>query len=80
MKRSFANKIVLYKKSIEWWRDQSVQLSYEAEELDWMYEMGMLTDEEVVIKTKELNEKMSYLMKKGLFEHENLFKEFTINE
>tara|TARA_B100000287_G_scaffold432044_1_gene490521 strand:+ start:6242 stop:6484 length:243 start_codon:yes stop_codon:yes gene_type:complete len=80
MKRSFTNKINLYKKSIEWWRDQSVQLSYEAEELDWMYEMGMLTDEEVVIKTKELNEKMSYLMKKGLFEHENLFKEFTINE
>tara|TARA_R100000458_G_C8277395_1_gene252899 strand:+ start:2787 stop:3029 length:243 start_codon:yes stop_codon:yes gene_type:complete len=80
MKRSFTNKIILYKKSIEWWRDQSVQLSYEAEELDWMYEMGMLTDEEVVIKTKELNEKMSYLMKKGLFEHENLFKEFTINE
>ena len=76
MKRSFTNKIILYKKSIEWWRDQSVQLSYEAEELDWMYEMGMLTDEEVVIKTKELNEKMSYLMKKGLFEHENLFKEF----
>ena len=80
MKRSFSNKIDLYKKSIEWWRDQSMQLSFEAEELDWMYEMEMLTDEEVIEKTKELNQKMNYLINKGMFEHENLFKEFTINE
>ena len=42
--------------------------------------MGMLSDKELVERTKELNDKMNYLMKKGVFEHENLFKEFTINE
>jgi hypothetical protein len=80
MKRNFSNKINLYKKSIEWWRDQSVQIAFEAEELDFEYEMGMLSDKELVERTKELNDKMNYLMKKGVFEHENLFKEFTINE
>ena len=47
MKRNFSNKINLYKKSIEWWRDQSVQIAFEAEELDFEYEMGMLSDKEL---------------------------------
>lgn len=77
MKKEFSNKIDLYKKSIAWWRDQSMQLAFEAEELDFMYETGMISEEEVVEKTQEINHKMNYLMKKGMFEHENLFREFT---
>ena len=68
----------LYKKSIEWWRDQSMQIAFEAEEIDFMYESGMMTEEEVVEKTQEINQKMNYLMQKGMFEHENLFREFTL--
>tara|TARA_R100000808_G_C2146685_1_gene154623 strand:- start:2227 stop:2469 length:243 start_codon:yes stop_codon:yes gene_type:complete len=77
MKKEFSKKVDLYKESIGWWRDQSMQLAFEAEELDYMYEMGMLSEEEVLVQTQQINEKMNYLMKKGIFEHENLFREFT---
>ncbi len=80
MNKDFLNKIGMIKKSLDWWREQGTQAAFEAEELHWRYEMGELTEEELLKKTRELDDRIGYLMAKGNFEHKNLFETFAKNE
>ena len=77
MNKNFSKKLEMYKKSIDWWQEESLKIVFESEELEWLYEMGELTEEEVVEKTTEIKQRMNYLMVKGMFEHNNLFQEFA---
>jgi hypothetical protein len=77
MNEDFLNKVKLSKESIDWWMDESVQTAFEAEEIWWLYDMGELTEEELLVKTKELDDRILYLMAKGGFENRNLFETFT---
>jgi len=77
MDKNFSKKLEMYKKSIDWWQEESLKIIFEAEEAEWLYEVGELTEEEVVEKTTEIRQKMKYLMVKGMFEQSNLFQEFT---
>jgi hypothetical protein len=77
MNEDFLNKVKLSKESIDWWMDESVQTAFEAEEIWFLYEMGELTEEELLVKTKALDDRILYLMAKGGFENKNLFEIFT---
>ena len=77
MDKDFLKKVETSKESIDWWRDESVQTAYEVEEINYRWEIGELTDEELLEKTKELDNKILYLMSKGEFEHRSLFETFT---
>lgn len=77
MNKEFSKKINLIKDSIDWWREESVFTAFEAEELCYRYEIGELTEEELLRKTKELDNRILYLMAKGNFEHKNLFETFA---
>ena len=78
MNKEFVEKIKMAKSSIDWWREESVKTAFEAEELGWRYEVGELTEEELLIKTEELDNKILYLMGKASFEHKNLFETFAM--
>lgn len=80
MNEDFLNKVELSKISIDWWREESIKTAFAAEELGWLYEMGELTEEELLIETKELDNRILYLMAKGGFEHRNLFETFAKGE
>ena len=54
MNKNFSKKLEMYKKSIDWWQEESLKIVFESEELEWLYEMGELTEEEVVKKTTEI--------------------------
>jgi len=77
MNKEFSKKVESIKKSIDWWREESVNCAFAAEEINWQYEMGMLTEEEVFEKTKELDNRILYLMAKGGFENRQLFETFA---
>jgi len=77
MNEKFLKKVETSKKSIDWWQEQARQTAYEAEELNWLYEIGELTEEELLTETKKLDGKIGYLMAKGDFEHRNLFETFA---
>ena len=77
MNKEFLNKVKLSKESIDWWMDQSVQTAFEAEEIWWLYESGGITEEELLVKTRELDNRILYLMAKGSFENRNLFETFA---
>jgi len=77
MNEDFLNKVKLSKESIDWWMDQSVQTAFDAEEIWWLYDMGDITEEELLVKTRELDNRILYLMAKGAFENRNLFETFT---
>jgi hypothetical protein len=82
MNKQFLNNVKMSKNSIDWWREQSIECAFAAEELNFRYETGELTEEELFKKTKELDNRILYLMAKGGFENRNLFEIFTgyINE
>ena len=73
----FSDKINSIKESIDWRREESVKTAYEAEELWFRYERGEFTEEELLIKTKELDNRILYLMAKGGFENRNLSETFA---
>jgi len=77
MNEDFLNKVRLSKESIDWWMDQSVQTAFDAEEIWWLYDRGEITEEELLVKTRELDNRILYLMAKGAFENKNLFETFT---
>ncbi len=77
MDEDFLKRVETSKESIDWWREQSIQTAYEAEEVNYRWEIGELTDEELLEKTKELDNKILYLMAKGGFENRNLFETFA---
>jgi len=77
MNKDFLKKIESSKHSIDWWREQAAQTAYEAEELNFRYEIGELTEEELLIETKKLDGKIGYLMAKGNFENRVLFETFA---
>ena len=77
MNEDFLNKVRLSKESIDWWMDESVQTAFEAEEIWFLYEMGEITEEELLVKTKLLDNRILYLMAKGGFENRNLFETFA---
>ena len=82
MNKEFSNKIKLMKKSIDWWREESIKTAFAAEELGFRYEIGELTEEELLKETKKLDNRVLYLMGKGGFENKILFETFAshINE
>jgi hypothetical protein len=73
----FSKQANMCKKSIDWWREESVKTAFAAEELGWRYEIGELTEEELFKKTKELDNRILYLMAKGGFENRQLFETFA---
>ena len=77
MNKEFLNKVKLSKESIDWWMDESVQTAFEAEEIWFLYEVGEITEEELLVKTKRLDNRILYLMAKGGFENRNLFEIFA---
>ena len=77
MNEDFLNKVKLSKESIDWWMDESVQTAFEAEEIWFLYDTEQITEEELLVKTKELDNRILYLMAKGAFENKNLFETFT---
>ena len=77
MNKEISKKVESIKKTIDWWREESVNCAFAAEEINWQYEMGMLTEEEVFEKTKELDNRILYLMAKGGFENRQLFETFA---
>jgi hypothetical protein len=77
MNEKFLQQVGVSKESIDWWQEQATQTAFEAEELNFRYEMGELTEEELLIETKKLDGKIGYLMAKGNFEHKTLFETFT---
>ena len=77
MNEDFLNKVKLSKESIDWWMDESVQTAFEAEEIWWLYDMGEITEEELLVKTRRLDNRILYLMAKGAFENRNLFETFA---
>jgi len=80
MNEDFLNKVRLSKESIDWWMDQSVQTAFDAEEIWYLYDIGEITEEELLEKTRELDNRILYLMAKGSFENRNLFETFTNKE
>ncbi|MAF43669.1 MAG: hypothetical protein CMI54_05815 [Parcubacteria group bacterium] len=82
MNKKFAKKLDTIKESIDWWKEESVAVSFAAEELDYRYEIGELTESELLKKTRELDNRILYLMAKGRFENRALFEAFAnhINE
>ncbi len=77
MKTKIDNQIKLFKKSIDWWRDESMKTSFEVEELQALFESGAITEEDVIEQVRELNNRMDYLHRKGHFEQRNLFDSFV---
>ena len=47
----FSKQANMCKKSIDWWREESVKTAFAAEGLGWRYEIGELTEEELFKKT-----------------------------
>jgi len=80
MNEEFLNRIKSIKKSIDWWREESVKTAYEAEELGFRYDIGEINEEELLIKTKELDNRILYLMGKGDFEIRQLFETFAMKQ
>ena len=77
MNKHFIDQVKMSKNSIDWWREESIQCAYAAEELDFCYDMGELSEEELLVRTKELDRRILYLMAKGGFENRQLFETFA---
>ena len=77
MKTKFNNQLKMLKKSIDWWKDESMKTSFEVEEIGLAFEQGLINEREVLDKLGELNNKMDYLYRKGLYEQKNLFDFFS---
>jgi hypothetical protein len=77
MNKKFLNRVKINKESIDWWREESMRCAFMAEELNFRYDIGELTEEELLKKTKELDNRILYLMAKGGFENRNLFETFA---
>ena len=77
MDEDFLKRVETSKQSIDWWREQGIQAAFEAEEINYRWEIGELTDDELLEKTKDLDNKILYLMAKGGFENRNLFETFA---
>jgi hypothetical protein len=80
MNKQFLDRVKMSKNSIDWWREESIKCAYAAEELNFLYEMGELTEEELFKETKELDNRILYLMAKGGFENRTLFETFAAYE
>lgn len=76
MKRETKNYLNMLKKSIDWWKNESINVSCEVEEVAHQFESGIISEDEVVLVLENLNNKISYLNKKGLYEQRNLFNYF----
>lgn len=76
MKRETQNYLNMLKKSIDWWKNESINVSCEVEEVAHQFESGIISEDEVVLVLENLNNKISYLNKKGLYEQRNLFNYF----
>tara|TARA_B000000565_G_C23780415_1_gene375702 strand:+ start:172 stop:417 length:246 start_codon:yes stop_codon:yes gene_type:complete len=79
MKTKINNQIKLFKESIAWWREESLKTSLEVEELQVLFEEGVISEQEVIEQVRDLNNKMDYLHRKGQFEQRNLFDSFVSN-
>lgn len=77
MNEKFLQQVKMSKESIDWWRDQAIETTFIAEELNFLYEIGELTEEELISETKKLDGKIGYLMAKGDLEHQILFETFS---
>lgn len=76
MKRETQNYLNTLKKSIDWWKNESINVSCEVEEVAHQFESGIISEDEVLLVLENLNNKISYLNKKGLYEQRNLFNYF----
>ena len=77
MKKNVKSQITLIKKSIDWWKEESLRTTLEDEEVNVLYENGEMSDEEVIAKMQEIGNKIHYLSMKGAFEQRRLFEIFT---
>jgi len=77
MKTKFNNQLRMLKKSIDWWKDESMKTSWEVEEIGLAFEHGLIDENEVLDKLEELNNRMDYLYRKGVYEQKNLFDFFS---
>ena len=77
MKRNIKSQISLIKKSIDWWKEESLKTTLEVEEVNVLYENGKMSDEEVIAKMQEIGDKIHYLSMKGAFEQRRLFEIFA---
>jgi hypothetical protein len=66
----------MFQASIDWWREESLKTSFEVEEINSEFEEGSISEEEVLDKLSELNNRMDYLYRKGFYEKRNLFEYF----
>lgn len=76
MKRETKNYLNMLKKSIDWWKHESIRVSSEVEDAAHGFENGTLSEDEVISILGNLNDKISYLNKKGLYEQRSLFNFF----
>ena len=78
MKREINNQLKMLKTSIDWWRNESIKTAFEVEEVNVEFEEGVMSEKEVISKLQELNNRIDYLHRKGLYEQKNLFEFFSI--
>jgi uncharacterized coiled-coil DUF342 family protein len=77
MKREINNQLKMLKTSIDWWRNESIKTSFEVEEINTEFEEGTMSEEEVISRLQEVNNKIDYLHRKGVYEQKNLFDFFS---
>ena len=73
MKRELNNHLKMLKKSIDWWKKESLKTSFEVEKVNRDFEAGLITECEVLEKLEEISNKIDYLYRKGEYERKNLF-------
>ena len=74
----------VFEGAVETWekdhrRKESIKTSEEVEEIQILFEEGVISEEEVMERVSALNDRMEYLYKKGSFEQRNLFDIFVQN-
>jgi len=77
MRTKFNNQLMMLKKSIDWWSEESMKTSLEVNKIGQDFEQGLIEEHEVLDKLTELNNKMDYLYRKGFYEQKNLFDFFS---
>jgi len=73
MKRELNSQLEMLKKSIDWWKEESLKTSSEVERVNRDFENGLITEREVLDELEEISNKIDYLYRKGEYERKNLF-------
>ena len=73
MKRELNNHLKLLKESIDWWKRESLKAEFEVEEINIEFEKGLITENQVIERLKEVSDRIDYLYRKGEYEKRNLF-------